>query len=168
MGRSRIYQDWSQDTLGVSLRVDPVIFTDTFTSFSPFPNTHNSGVRGPWLYSAGSRESGTRPRGKAGGWSGCRCWHEAEECAATRRGRGLRGRLQGAECGQALLSGHVPTQVQEGGDVILATGVPQRCVSPTPSLRGPSSRSSLRTSRREITSHREIVAADLPPRGQAS
>lgn len=58
MGHSWIYQDWSQDTLGVSLRVDPVIFTDTFTSFSPFPNTHNSGVRGPVALFC--RQSGVR------------------------------------------------------------------------------------------------------------
>lgn len=42
----------------MSLRVDPVIFTDTFTSFSPFPNTHNSGVRGPVALFC--RQSGVR------------------------------------------------------------------------------------------------------------
>lgn len=38
----------------------------------------------------------------------------------TSWGRGLRAGPQRAECGQALLSGHVSAQVQEGGDVILA------------------------------------------------
>lgn len=125
-----IYQDWSQDTLGVSLSVDPLINALLF--YPPPSPVHNSGVRGPFLYPEGSRASGTGPRGKAGGQRRSRCWHEAEECAATGRGRGLWAGLQGAECGQALLPRHVPAQVQEGRDVILATGTPQRCASAPP------------------------------------
>lgn len=52
----------------MSLRVDPVIFTDTFTSFSPFPNTHNSGVRGRGfiLQAVGSQAQGPEGRQEDG------------------------------------------------------------------------------------------------------
>lgn len=127
--------------------LDPLTFADAFISSPLFP-THTVqaygvvvGEAGTQLYSASWGESGTGPREEAGGWRRCRCWHKAEECAATRAGRGLRAVLQGAECGLALLSGHVPAQVQEGRDMFLAKGGrggPQRCISaPTPSLPGP-------------------------------
>lgn len=85
----------------MSLRVDTLIFMDTFISPSSLPQhtqfTHTVArvlccIQG--LYSAGSRESGTGSRGKAGGWSGGRCWHKAEECAASRGGRWLWAGLQ--------------------------------------------------------------------------
>lgn len=44
--------DGSQDTLDVSLPLGPLTFEDTFTSSTPFPNTHNSGVRRSFILRA--------------------------------------------------------------------------------------------------------------------
>lgn len=38
-----------------------------------------------------------------------------------------------------MLSGHVPTQVQEGGDMVLAAGTPPRVSAPPLSFRAPPS-----------------------------